>query len=125
MSYKFQKYYYTILFTLFLACAPDADFLEDYNYTPNNLTIAGEEGLRFENSQITDGNQFNFKTQTAGTYTLEIRNHFNLLTSKSTFNAKIGDNVYSFYTRALQDGDYDVIILKGQNVVQKVKLTIQ
>jgi len=125
MSYNFQKWYYTILFTLFLACAPDADITEDFTYTPNKLMIAGEEGLKFENSQITDGSQFNFKTQTAGTYTLEIRNHFNLLTSKSTFNAKIGDNIYSFYTRALQDGDYDVIILKGQDVVQKVKLTIQ
>tara|TARA_E500000318_G_scaffold111298_1_gene129375 strand:- start:8322 stop:8699 length:378 start_codon:yes stop_codon:yes gene_type:complete len=125
MSYNFQKWYYTILFTLFLACAPDADITENFTFTPDRLMIAGEEGLRFENSQITDGNQFNFKTQTAGTYTLEIRNHYNLLTSKSTLNAKIGDNVYSFYTRALKDGDYSVIILSGKTVVHSKKLTIQ
>ena len=125
MSYKFQKYYYTILFTLFLACAPDQETFEDYTYTPNRLEIAGLEGLKFEYSSVSDGDQFNFKTQSKGAYKLEVRNHFNQLISKTTINAINGDNIYSFYTRALQDGDYDVIILKGQDVVQKVKLTIQ
>ena len=125
MSYNFQKWYYTILFTLFLACAPDADIIEDFTYTPDKLMIAGEEGLKFQNSQINDGDQFNFKTQKEGTYTLEVRNHFNLLISKTKFNANTGDNLYSFYTNALKDGDYNVIILNGENVIHNKKLTIQ
>lgn len=125
MSYNFQKWYYTILFTLFLACAPETEQFEDYTLISNKLTILDLEGLKFENSNISDGDQFNFKTQSEGKYTLEIRNHFNKLITKSSLNAKSGDNLYTFYTRALQDGDYDVIILNGEDVLHKKKLTIQ
>lgn len=119
-----KKLKYTFLALLVVACMKDdVDFIDEPINT--NLEIAALEGLKFQNSDITDGSLWNFKTQTAGLYTLEIRNHFNLLVSKSTFNAKTGDNVKEFYTRALQDGDYDVIILSGQDVIHKNKLTIK
>jgi|TARA_B100000212_G_scaffold90220_1_gene66178 hypothetical protein len=126
MSYNFQKWYYFWLFVLFLACAPDRDEFISYNQNTNTrLEIADLEGLSFENSNITDGTEFNFKTQTAGQYTLEIRDHFKTLISKSIINAQVGDNVLNFYTKALQDGDYFISINKENKVVQETKMTIQ
>jgi len=126
MSYNFQKWYYFWLFVLFLACAPDRDEFITYNQNTNTrLEIADLEGLSFENSNITDGTEFNFKTQTAGQYTLEIRDHFKTLISKSIINAQVGDNVLNFYTKALQDGDYFISINKENKVVQETKMTIQ
>ena len=126
MSYKFQRNYYTILFTLFLACAPDNDDYIRYNQNTNTrLEIAELEGLKFENSSITDGTEFNFKTQTAGKYTLEIRDHFKVLISKSIINAEEGDNVMRFYTKALQQGDYNITIFNSTNKVQQTKMNIQ
>ena len=126
MSYNFQKWYYFWLFVLSLACAPDRDEFISYNQNTNTrLEIADLEGLSFENSNITDGTEFNFKTQTAGQYTLEIRDHFKTLISKSIINAQVGDNVLNFYTKALQDGDYFISINKENKVVQETKMTIQ
>lgn len=126
MNWKFIKWYQTILFTLFLACAPDRDEFITYNQNTNTrLEIADLEGLSFENSNITDGTEFNFKTQTAGTYTLEIRDHFKTLISKSILTAQVGDNVFDFYTKALQDGDYFIIIKKGSKEIENTKMTIQ
>ena len=126
MNWNFIKWYQTILFTLFLSCAPDRDEFINYNMNTNTrLEIADLEGLSFENSNITDGTEFNFKTQTAGQYTLEIRDHFKTLISKSIINAQVGDNVLNFYTKALQDGDYFISINKENKVVQETKMTIQ
>ena len=126
MSYKFQKTYYTILFMLFLACTPDRIDYIPYNQNTNiKLEIAELEGLKFENSSITDGTKFNFKTQTAGKYTLEIRDHFKVLISKSIINAEEGDNVIRFYTKALQQGDYNITIFNSTNKVQQTKMNIQ
>ena len=126
MSYNFQKWYYFWLFVLFLACAPDRDEFITYNMNTNTrLEIADLEGLSFENSNITDGTEFNFKTQTAGTYTLEIRDHFKTLISKSVITAQVGDNVFNFYTKALQQGDYFISIHSKKNKVQETKMTIQ
>ena len=126
MSYNFQKWYYFWLFVLFLACAPDRDEFITYNQNTNTrLEIADLEGLSFENSSITDATEFNFKTQTAGTYTLEIRDHFRTLISKSIITAQVGDNVFNFYTKALQQGDYFISIHSTKNKVQETKMTIQ
>ena len=126
MNWKFIKWYQTILFTLFLACAPDRDEFISYNMNTNTkLEIAGLEGLSFENSSITDGTEFNFKTQTAGKYTLEIRDHFKTLISKSIIDAQVGDNVMKFYTRALQNSDYTIIIKKDGKIKYNVKYNVQ
>ena len=126
MNWKFIKWYQTIIFTLFLACAPDRDEFISYNMNTNTkLEIAGLEGLSFENSSITDGTEFNFKTQTAGKYTLEIRDHFKTLISKSIIDAQVGDNVMKFYTRALQNSDYTIIIKKDGKIKYNVKYNVQ
>ena len=126
MNWKFIKWYQAILFTLFLACAPDRDEFISYNMNTNKkLEIADLEGLLFENSSITDGTEFNFKTQTAGKYTLEIRDHFKTLISKSIINAEVGDNVIKFYTKALQNSDYTILIKKDGNTIYNVKYNIQ
>ena len=126
MNWKFIKWYQAILFTLFLACAPDRDEFISYNMNINTkLEIADLEGLSFENSSITDGTEFNFKTQTAGKYTLEIRDHFKTLISKSIIDAKVGDNVMKFYTRALQNSDYTIIIKKDGKIKYNVKYNVQ
>ena len=126
MNWKFINWYQAILFTLFLACAPDRDEFISYNMNTNTkLEIAGLEGLSFENSSITDGTEFNFKTQTAGKYTLEIRDHFKTLISKSIIDAQVGDNVMKFYTRALQNSDYTIIIKKDGKIKYNVKYNVQ
>jgi len=126
MNWKFIKWYQVILFTLFLACAPDSDEFISYNKNTNTrLEIANLEGLSFENSSITDATEFNFKTQTAGKYTLEIRDHFKTLISKSVINAQVGDNVMKFYTKALQNSDYTILIKKDGKTIHNVKYNIQ
>ena len=126
MDWKFIKWYQVILFTLFLACAPDSDEFISYNKNTNTrLEIANLEGLSFENSSITDATEFNFKTQTAGKYTLEIRDHFKILISKSVINAQVGDNVMKFYTKALQNSDYTILIKKDGKTIHNVKYNIQ
>ncbi len=125
MSYNFQKWYYFWLFVLFLACARDDEYITYSTNYDTRLEIADLEGLQFKNSIITDGTKFNFKTQTAGDYTLEIRDHFKTLISKSIITAQVGDNVLNFYTKALQDGDYYISIHSKFKKVQETKMTIQ
>ena len=71
------------------------------------------------------GTEFNFKTQTAGKYTLEIRDHFKTLISKSIINAEVGDNVIKFYTKALQNSDYTILIKKDGKTIYNLKYNIQ
>jgi hypothetical protein len=125
MKYNFKKRYYIWVILLFLSCARDTDNFDIQTDPISRLEIASLEGLKFDGGSIKDGTKFNFKTQTAGIYTLEIRDHFKILISKSIINAKIGDNVLTFYTKALQEGDYNIIIYNYTSKVQETKMTIQ
>ena len=127
MSYNFQKWYYFWLFVLFLACAKD-DYSDFQTLNPNiagDMAIADITGLKFEGSNITDGSKFNLKVLEAGEYSIEVRDYFKNLTSKSIINAKSGDNVLKFYTRALRDGDYTITINKNGSELHNVKLVIK
>lgn len=127
MSYNFQKWYYFWLFVLFLACAKD-DYSDFQTLNPNiagDMAIADPTGLKFEGSNITDGSKFNLKVLEAGEYSIEVRDYFKNLTSKSMINAKSGDNVLKFYTRALQGGDYTITINKDGQKIHNVKLVIK
>ena len=90
-----------------------------------NMFIFKPTGLKFEGSNITNGSKFNLKVLEAGKYTIEVRDPFKNLTSKSIIDAKAGDNVLKFYTRALRDGDYNIIVSKGEIVSHNVKLVIK
>lgn len=127
MSYNFQKWYYFWLFVLFLACAKD-DYSDFQTLNPNvagEMAIADATGLKFEGSNITDGSKFNLKVLDEGEYTIEIRDYFKNLASKSIIDAKAGDNVLKFYTRALRDGDYTITIGKDGTELHNVKLVIK
>ena len=127
MSYKFQKWYYFWLFVLFLACVKD-DYSDFQTLSPNladNMSIEEPTGLKFQGSNITDGSKFNLKVLEAGEYSIEVRDYFKNLTSKSILNAQSGDNVYKFYTKALQDGDYTITIGKDGQELHNVKLVIK
>ena len=127
MSYNFQKWYYFWLFVLFLACAKD-DYSDFQTLNPNiagDMAIAEVTGLKFEGSNITDGSKFNLKVLEAGEYSIEVRDYFKNLTSKSIIHAQSGDNVLKFYTRALRDGDYTITINKNGSELHNVKLVIK
>ena len=127
MSYNFQKWYYFWLFVLFLACAKD-DYSDFQTLNPNvagDMAIAEVTGLKFEGSNITDGSKFNLKVLEAGEYSIEVRDYFKNLTSKSIINAKSGDNVLKFYTRAFRDGDYTITIGNDGQELHNVKLVIK
>lgn len=125
MSYRFQKWYYTILFLLFLACAKDYDF-EITTYTQENLKMLTETGLKFENSNIQDGTKFNIKTNSNGKVSVEILDLTNTLVSRNTLEVNEGDNVYTVYTRALSTGDYTFRFLDvNGNEIEKLKLFVQ
>jgi len=127
MSYNFQKWYYFWLFVLFLACAKD-DYSDFQTLSPNladNMSIEELTGLKFQGSNITDGSKFNLKVLEAGECSIEVKDYFKNLTSKSIINAQSGDNVLKFYTRALQDGDYTISIGKDGQEIYNVKLVIK
>ena len=127
MSYNFQKWYYFWLFVLFLACTKD-DYSDFQTLNPNlsdNMSIAEPTGLKFQESNITNGSKFNLKVLEAGEYSIEVRDYFKNLTSKSIINAQSGDNVLKFYTRALRDGDYTITIGKDGQEIHNVKLVIK
>lgn len=127
MSYNFQKWYYFWLFVLFLACAKD-DYSDFQTLNPNvagNMAITEATGLKFEGSNITNESKFNLKVLEAGEYSIEVRDYFKNLTSKSIIDAKSGDNVLKFYTKALQGGDYTITINKNGSELHNVKLVIK
>ena len=127
MSYNFQKKYYFWLFVLFLACAKD-DYSDFQTLNPNvagKMAIAESTGLKFEGSNITNESKFNLKVLEAGEYSIEVRDYFKNLTSKSIIDAKAGDNVLKFYTQALRDGDYTITISKNGSELHNVKLVIK
>ena len=124
MSYNFQKHYYFWLFFLFLACVKD-DHQFVYPDLTGSISIIAPTGLKFEGPNITNGSKFNLKVLEEGKYTIEIRDYFKNLTSKSTIDAKSGDNVLKFYTRALQDGDYTITIGNDGQEIYNVKFVIK
>tara|TARA_B110000902_G_scaffold50351_1_gene57758 strand:+ start:1191 stop:1556 length:366 start_codon:yes stop_codon:yes gene_type:complete len=118
-----------ILFMLLIisGCTKDdySEFTTNNSNSLGNLVITDVTGLKFEGSNITDKSKFNLKVLEAGEYTIEVRDYFKNLTSKSIIDAQSGDNVFKFYTRALQDGDYTIIIGKDGSELHNVKLVIK
>jgi len=126
MSYKFQKIYYSILFLLFTHCAPDSLDFEIRPYAQENLQMGTTTGLKFDNSSIEDGANFNIKTNIEGKYTVEILDMTRTLVSRNTLKVLEGDNVYTIYTRALKTGDYTFRFLDGNGKQkQSIKLFVK
>jgi len=126
MSYNFQKRYYFILFFLFLACAKDTDW-NIYEPISHNkeLQIDGAEGLKVSGNFITNRSNFNVKVSTAGNYTLEVLNIAGIAVTRDNLNLKVGDNILTFYTNAIEDGDYTINVKNDSGIVQTTKMIIQ
>lgn len=108
MSYKFQKWYYTILFTMFLACTPDYDF-EIYPYDqvmPEELAIEKEVGLKLENRFATDVMLMNVKINTAGVFTIKVLDIQDRVVAKELVTGKSGDNLFKVYVNTLPSSSY-------------------
>ena len=126
MSYNFQKWYYTILFTLFLACAPDEYDFKVTQWVADELKIDERTGVQFDDNSVYDGAKFNIKTDNDGTYTVEILDLANQLVSRNTLNVTEGDNVYTVYTRIFETGDYTFRFLDDDGKVkQSIKLFVK
>jgi len=125
MNKTINKGCYILICLFFLACAKD-DYSDFQVLNINTeLSIEGKEGLKFDDSYISDRSSFNLKSELGGEYTIELRDPFKNLISKSNINAKSGDNIMTFYTKALQVGDYNIIVMRGSQEKHNVKLTIQ
>lgn len=126
MSYNFQKWYYTILFFLFLACVKDD--AEWMTYDPltiqTQLNIDDTDGLKINGNSITNRSNFNIKVSTAGNYTLEVLDITGIAVTRENLNLKHGNNILTFYTNAIQDGDYTINIKKEGQIIQTTKMVI-
>jgi len=116
-----------LILLIIIGCVKDeySDFQTLYPKLTDNMSIDGLTGLKFQGSNITDKSKFNLKVLEAGEYSIEVRDYFKNLTSKSIIDVKSGDNVLKFYTRALQDGDYTISIGKDGQEIHNVKLVIK
>lgn len=126
MSYNFQKWYYTILFFLFLACVKDD--AEWMTYDPltiqTQLNIDNTDGLKINGNSITNRSNFNIKVSTAGNYTLEVLDITGIAVTRENLNLRHGNNILTFYTNAIQDGDYTINIKKEGQIIQTTKMVI-
>ena len=107
MSLRFQKIYYTILFTLFLACSPDYDFeIEPYTFVPEQLVIQEEVGIKLESNFATTQARMNVKLNSSGNYYIKVLNISGKVVAKELVNGKIGDNIFTVYTSTLPKSSY-------------------
>ena len=107
MSLRFQKIYYTILFTLFLACTPDYDFeIEPYTFVPEALIIKEDVGIKLDSNFATTEVRMNVKLNSSGNYYITVLIISGKVVSKERVNGKIGDNIFTVYTSTLPKSSY-------------------
>ena len=125
MSYNFQKWYYFWLFVLFLACAKDTEWnYYDSITIQNQLNIDETDGLKISGNYITNRSNFNIKVSTAGKHTLEVLDISGIAVTRETLDLKHGNNILTFYTKAIKDGDYTINIKRDGQIIQSTKLII-
>ena len=107
MSYRFQKIYYTILFTLFLACSPDYDFeIEPYTFVPEALIIKEDTGIKLESNFATTEIKMNVKLNSSGNYYIKVLDISGKVVAKELVNGRIGNNIFKVYTSTLPKSSY-------------------
>lgn len=116
MSYNFQKWYYTILFLLFLACSKEYDFeIAPYTIVPENLIIDEPTGIKLESYIVTNQVSINAKLPAEGTYRIKLYDFSNTLVSQERITAKAGDNLLNIYVSALPVSSYRVELYTESN----------
>ena len=107
MSYRFQKIYYTILFTLFLACTPDYTFeIEPYTFVPETLVIKEDVGIKLDSNFATTEIKMNVKLNSSGNYYIKVLDITGKVVAKELVNGRIGDNIFTVYTSTLPKSSY-------------------
>jgi len=107
MSYRFQKIYYTVLFTLFLACTPDYDFeIEPYTFVPEVLVIKEEVGIKLDSNFATSEMKMNVKLNSTGNYYIKVLDITGKVVAKELVNGRIGNNIFTVYTSTLPKSSY-------------------
>jgi hypothetical protein len=104
-------------------CAKDYSLDNTESIIPD-LQVEGEIGLSFYNSTITDTDLFNIKSPINTTYTLEVKDVFDNLITKSTLKANAGNNVYAFYTNAFKAGHYTISVYHNGELIAETNQTI-
>ena len=118
MSYRFQKIYYTVLFSLFLACTPDYDIEpQPYSFIPEALQIIEPTGIKLENYVVEGQVDINVKLPQDGDYRIKIKDITGKLVSQEKLTAKQGDNILKIYVNALPVSSYTVELLNTSNVL--------
>ena len=118
MSYKFQKIYYTVLFTLFLACTPDYTFeIEPYTFVPEALVINEEVGIKLDSNFATTEIRMNVKLNSSGNYYIKVLDITGKVVAKELVNGKIGDNIFTVYTSTLPKSSYRLELFRENTKV--------
>ena len=118
MSYRFHKIYYTVLFSLFLACTPDYDTEPlPYSFVPESLQITEPTGIRLENYVVKGQVDINVKLPQDGEYRIKIKDLSGKLVSQEKLAAKEGDNILKIYVNALPVSSYTVELFDTSNVL--------
>ena len=126
MSLKFQRNYYTILFTLFLACSPDYDLeIETYTFVPEQLVIQEKVGIKLESNFATTQARMNVKLNSIGNYYIKVLDLSGKVVAKELVNGKIGDNIFTVYTSTLPKSSYRLELFHENKKVGATSINLQ
>jgi len=126
MSLRFQKIYYTILFTLFLACSTDEIYEPIYmEEIPQELKIDALVGIKLESNFATDVINMNVKLDTEGEYFIKVLDISNRIVSKEKVSGKLGDNLFRVYTSTLPKSSYRLELYRDQTKVGATNINLR
>ena len=126
MSYRFQKIYYTVLFTLFLACTPDYDFeIEPYTFVPEVLVIKEEVGIKLDSNFATSEMKMNVKLNSTGNYYIKVLDITGKVVAKELVNGRIGNNIFTVYTSTLPKSSYRLELFHENRKVGTTLINLQ
>jgi hypothetical protein len=125
MSYRFQKIYYTVLFTLFLACSPDYDFeIEPYTFVPEALVIKEEVGIKLDSNFATSKMKMNVKLNSTGNYYIKVLDITGKVVAKELVNGRIGNNIFTVYTSTLPKSSYRLELFNDDKKVGATSINL-
>jgi len=125
MSYRFQKIYYTVLFTLFLACTPDYDFeIEPYTFVPEALVIKEEVGIKLDSNFATSEMKMNVKLNSTGNYYIKVLDITGKVVAKELVNGRIGNNIFTVYTSTLPKSSYRLELFNDDKKVGATSINL-
>jgi len=125
MSYRFQKIYYTILFTLFLACTPDSVYEPiEYVFVPQDLQIQESVGIKLDSNFASSTILMNIKLDKEGNYYIKVLDVKNNVVSKEKVTGNTGDNIFKVYTSTLPKSSYRIELFYESNKVGATSINL-